>query len=120
MREALAELLSDAGYDVTATCTADEAAILLAEGPRFELLLTDLTMPGQIDGWGLAQHARELQPSLPVVFVSGRADVHQCAAALAPPTAAFGKPFGGEQLLRELDRLTAAPAGGPAGPQPGV
>ena len=110
MREALAELLGNAGYEVTATCTGDEAAILLAEDPRFDLLLTDVTMPGQIDGIGLAEHARELQPGLPVVFISGRADIVQRSGAIGAPVAVVRKPFAAPRLLDEIVRCLDRPA----------
>ena len=104
-RELMAESLNDAGYDVTATCTGDEAAILLADRDRFDALLTDVTLPGSIDGIGLAEHARELHPRLPVLIVSGMAASQQRAAALDPPTAYMHKPFEMNTLLAAVSRL---------------
>ena len=106
IREVMAEVLSSAGYEVTATCTGDEAAILLAED-GFDLLLTDVTMPGQIDGIGLAEHARELHPGLPVVFVSGRPETAQRAARVAQPTAYFPKPYDVDTLVSIVERMAA-------------
>lgn len=105
IRALMAEMLSSAGYEVTATCTGDEAAILLAED-GFDLLLTDVTMPGQIDGIGLAEHAREIHPGLPVVFVSGRPDTEQRARGIAPPTAFFTKPYDVKMLVGTVGRLS--------------
>ena len=107
IREVMAEMLCLAGYDVTATCTGDEAAILLAED-WFDLLLTDITMPGQIDGFGLAEHARELHPGLPVVFVSGRPDTEQRARGVAQPSAFFPKPYDVDALIGTVGRMAAA------------
>ena len=107
-RAMMAESLGDAGYEVTATCTGDEAAILLADRDRFDALLTDVAMPGRIDGIGLAEHAREVHPGLPVLFVSGGADSLRRAAALAPPTACMSKPFEAVSLLQALRRLVGA------------
>ena len=106
IREVMAELLEDAGFDVTATCTGDEAAILLAEND-FAILLTDITMPGHIDGIGLAEHAREAHPGLPVVFVSGRPDSEQRARGIPPPTAFLPKPYNVDCLLDTVGRLAA-------------
>ena len=105
IREVMAEMLASAGYDVTATCTGDEAAILLAED-GFDILLTDVTMPGQIDGIGLAEHARELNPNLPVVFVSGRPDTQRRAKGISPPTAFFPKPYDLDDLVGTVGRLS--------------
>lgn len=104
-RELMAESLSLAGYEVTATCTGDEAAILLADRDRFDALLTDIAIPGRIDGIGLAEHARQVHPGLPVLFVSGGAASLRRAASLAPPTACMSKPFEAGTLLQALGRL---------------
>jgi len=104
-RELMAESLSAAGYDVTATCTGDEAAILLADRDRFDALLTDITIPGSIDGIGLAEHAREVHPNLPVLFVSGRPANQHRAAAIDPPMAYMHKPFETRTLLCAMRKL---------------
>lgn len=104
-REVVAAFLEDAGYDVTTTCTADEALILLNED-LFGILLTDITMPGQIDGIGLAEHAREIHPGLPVVFVSGRPDGEDRVRALGQPTEFFIKPCDAQSLVGAVSRLT--------------
>lgn len=104
IRELMAEMLEDAGFDVTATCTGDEAAILLAE-EGYAVLLTDVTMPGAIDGIGLAEHARELHPRLPVVFVSGRPETELRARRIAPPIAFFHKPYDVDSLVGAVGRL---------------
>ncbi len=91
-REVIVEALCNAGFDVTATCTGDEAAILMADQDRFDLLLTDINMPGDIDGIGLAEHAREVHPGLPVVFVSGRPETERQADHVGPPMRFVSKP----------------------------
>ncbi len=113
-RQVVATFLEDAGYDVTATCTGDEALILLNED-LFGILLTDITMPGQIDGIGLAEHAREIHPGLPVVFVSGRPGVEERVRALDQPTAFFAKPCDARSLVGAVDRLTHPVAVTPPG-----
>ena len=106
IREVMAELLECAGYDVTATCTGDEAMILLADD-GFAILLTDVNMPGQIDGIGLAEHAREIHPGLPLVFVSGRPETEHRASHLAGPKAFFAKPYDLDTLIGEVGRMVA-------------
>lgn len=105
IRSIMADTLVDAGFEVTATCTGDEAAILLADADRFDVLLTDVTMPGMIDGIGLAEHAREVHPDLPVVFVSGRPDNARRAAAFGQPSAFLPKPYDAERVIGTLNRL---------------
>ncbi len=106
IREIMANTLGDAGFEVTATCTGDEAAILIADSDRFDVLLTDITMPGLIDGIGLAEHAREVHPDLPVVFVSGRPDNARRAEAVGQPSAFMPKPYDVGNVISTIDRLT--------------
>lgn len=107
IREMTAELLEAAGFDVTATRTGDEAAILLAED-GYSVLLTDITMPGMIDGFALAEHAREVRPGMPVVFVSGRPESEMRARRFAPPTAFFAKPYDVAGLVSAVGRMALA------------
>ena len=78
IRLTLSEALLDAGYEVVEAADADEALSTVAETP-IKLLLTDVQLPGPIDGPALAARLRETWPDLPVVFMTGRPD----AGALA-------------------------------------
>jgi CheY-like chemotaxis protein len=104
-RMAMADLLEDAGFDVTVACSGDEAVILLAENDRFDALMTDITMPGAIDGVELAEHAREIHAGLPVVFVSGVPENARRSGEVEQPMAYFPKPFDMDALLAALGRL---------------
>ena len=101
---ALAELDADAG-GVGGGAPGAEAP------PRFDLLVTDVAMPGGIDGWALARAAREKQPELRVLYMSGRMP----AAAVDPRREEFiRKPFGAAELLGcVFEILTRDPLGGP-------
>jgi len=59
------------GYAVTATRDGPEALQRLAEDLQVDLLLTDIVMPGGMNGRQLADHARLLRPTLRVLFTSG-------------------------------------------------
>jgi CheY-like chemotaxis protein len=109
LREMMAEVLTDAGYEVTATCTGDEAAILIADGQGVDVLLTDVSMPGQIDGLGLAALAREVRPGLPVVLISGRPENEVAANRLGGPMAFLSKPYRLEALLDAVGRVMGQP-----------
>jgi CheY-like chemotaxis protein len=68
------ELLAGLGYRVTAVADADAALAALGSGAAFDLLFTDIVMPGALNGTQLAQEARRLYPSLRILFTSGYAD----------------------------------------------
>ena len=67
-------LLEDQGYDVTALTSAEEAIALLCKDPSFDLLFTDLIMPGHVNGVMLAREARMIKPSIRVLLTTGFAD----------------------------------------------
>jgi len=66
------EALAEQGFAVEAYDNASEALARLRSGQPVDILFTDLNLRGAMDGGALAQRARELRPSLPVVYTSGR------------------------------------------------
>jgi CheY-like chemotaxis protein len=62
-------ILSLMGHQVSAVGSA-EAALPLASSASFDILLTDITLPG-MDGLALAQHVREHQSAIELIFISG-------------------------------------------------
>ena len=68
----LAEELEDMGYRVLATMRGDEALKQLeAAALGIDLLITDIRLPGALDGWTIAEEARRIKPELPVIYVTG-------------------------------------------------
>lgn len=78
--QALQSLLLDAGYDVTGCPGASEALVLLRER-SFDLLLTDLQMPGY-DGVHLAREAMAIQPGMVAVLMTGHGTVDSAVDAM--------------------------------------
>ena len=72
----LAEELRDAGFLVSKAASADEAADLMSGQPTPPtILVTDIHMPGRLDGLALVRLLRSRFPELPVVYITGRPDV---------------------------------------------
>ena len=67
----LADALRDAGFAVTEAVTAHEAADYLEEGD-YSAVLTDVTMPGRMDGLQLAQRVCEEHPCTAVIVTSAK------------------------------------------------
>jgi len=78
--QALSALLLDAGYDVTGCPGASQALALLRER-SFDLLLSDLQMPGT-DGVHLARDAMALQPGLVAVLMTGHGTIDSAVDAM--------------------------------------
>ncbi|MGX7952330.1 response regulator [Tsuneonella sp. HG249] len=71
VRHVAEEDLTEMGCAVTSAATGEEALARLQAGESFDLLVTDIRMPGQVDGWELARRAREILPGIHVIYVSG-------------------------------------------------
>jgi CheY-like chemotaxis protein len=68
IRDVLSRMLSLMGYAVSVAKDGEEGLKVFMECP-FDLVLTDLNMPG-LDGWALASHIKEKSPQTPVVLIT--------------------------------------------------
>lgn len=108
LRAFLKRALEKAGHEVTAFGRGDEALRVL-EDVEFDLLLTDIVMPG-IDGIELARRATELHPQMKIMFITGFAVVALYARNEAPADSkVLSKPFHLRELVEEVDRLVETP-----------
>jgi CheY-like chemotaxis protein len=93
---------------VTDVSGAAEALGLLSKGRRFDLLFTDVVMPG-MNGYELADRARELLPGLRVVLASGYADADESwrVARDSPPewTVQLRKPYSQQEVASAIRRV---------------
>lgn len=102
VRFTVAAHLADAGYEVVEAGSGEEALAHLHGDGRIDALLTDLRLPGSIDGWDIAENARKLRPDLPVIYASAYSYVtpRQVAGSLM-----LNKPYPPEALIDALDTL---------------
>ncbi|WP_138379627.1 response regulator [Luteithermobacter gelatinilyticus] len=104
LRVFLGRSLEKAGYKVISVAQGTDALPLLAGG-GFDLLLTDIVMPG-MDGIELARRATKMQPDLQVMFITGFAAVAMDKARDRPANSkVLQKPFHLRELVNEVDRL---------------
>ncbi len=96
------QLLGRLGYEVITAARGDEALALIEGGARFDVLLTDVLLPG-MDGYELYRSATALRGSLPVVFMSGYTDDVLAEKGVAQAGAAFlQKPFSHDELAAKV------------------
>jgi two-component system cell cycle sensor histidine kinase/response regulator CckA len=101
--------LSRAGFAVLPAGSAEEALELLEAGaPKPLALVSDVVMPG-MDGLALAARLRERDPSLPVLLVSGYAEVALGRDLDAERLRLLPKPYGLADLVAELRALLSPP-----------
>ena len=96
LRTVICAMISELGFEVTQASNADVAHALLAADGRFELLLTDVNMPGSLDGAQLATLARQIYPTMTIIVATGR--VEQAVQRLPTELPILRKPF----RLKEL------------------
>lgn len=106
VRLTLMEALVDEGYDVVEAGSGDEALRLLEADPGIGLVMTDIQLPGSLNGLGLVRAAREHRPDLPAVYMTGRPDT--MAGSLTSPRDAFiAKPYLPSEITATVRRLTS-------------
>ena len=115
VRAVTESLLTDFGCKVEGAPDGPSALSRLQSGERFDLLISDIVMPGGMSGVELARAARARDARLPIVLTSGYAGerLGEGAEALAWPL--LRKPFRAEQLglaVREALKTNRAEAGG--------
>ena len=108
MRDIATTQLRALGYDVLVADSPAHALELLGSPLHVDLLLTDIVMPGGIDGRQLADRARKLRPNLNVLFSSGFTEAAVSASIHRDfGTAILTKPYRKDELARRLQGLFA-------------
>jgi signal transduction histidine kinase len=92
-------LLNEHGAEVQRARDPAQALHMVATQPRFDAVLTDVVMPGAMDGLALARLLRRLHPALPVVLISGYSP-----SASADEFPLLHKPCQPDELLAALAR----------------
>jgi signal transduction histidine kinase/CheY-like chemotaxis protein len=95
----VAAVLATFGCDVRHELTADKAFDVLNEGGRFDLVLSDIQMPGRLNGIDLAEKVRGTWPAQRIVLMTGYADEFERARHTG--VTILAKPFNIDEL-REL------------------
>ena len=105
IRMMVSESLRHAGCEVVEAASADEALEVLSASTGPDVLITDVKMPGAVDGLELASRVRKAHPGLKVVITSGHAPARN-ADGLAD--AFLAKPFALEHLVGRVRALVGA------------
>ena len=107
IRRMIEALVQARGYEVTAVSSGAKAIDVAMTDPP-DMVLLDLNLPGQYDGFDVCQRLRS-DPgtrSVPVVIISAMDDdASRARATAAGATAYYTKPFSPIALLKEIDRL---------------
>jgi len=104
VRDLIAETLRDAGCAVTEAASADEAVRALRATATPDVLITDVMLPGRMNGVELAACVRRTRPRMKVIVTSGHAPAEN---ARYVADAFFAKPFELRQLVGQVRSFAA-------------
>jgi DNA-binding response OmpR family regulator len=106
IRDILADELDFQGFEVCKAETGDQAAALIKNPPKvFSLLITDVHMPGNMDGIGVARLMRLHHPGLPIIYTTGRPDTFDTLGPLGPKEILVAKPYTATAIVDVIRRL---------------
>lgn len=99
------DALSEGGFE-TAVAQSGEEAVTLLKGHKgkYRALVTDINLRGNMEGWEVAQHAREIEPEFPVVYMSGKS-AEEWTVKGVPNSVMLAKPFAPAQLVTAVANL---------------
>jgi len=101
----LNDLFTDAGYRVLVAANGIEAQARFDSGARIDLLVTDVGLPG-LNGRQVADAARLTLPHLPVLFMTGYAELAATAGGfLEPGMALIAKPFSIDAMFERVQQM---------------
>jgi DNA-binding NtrC family response regulator len=103
IRMDLADVLSDSGFDVVEAANADQAIALLESGIAVKAMLTDIDMPGSMNGIKLANLTASRWPECRIIVISGRFSPDQ--GSLPQGARFLSKPISERQLSVALSEL---------------
>ena len=104
VRFELIDFFRDEGYRVFEAESADQAIVLMERNSTIRIVLTDIDMPGSMDGLKLAHYIRERYPPTLLLLASGRVTVRQ--SDLPDSSVFLSKPFDPTRLIRTIDAMT--------------
>jgi CheY-like chemotaxis protein len=104
VRDLAVGFVTSLGYSVLSAANGEEALAILKSATPVDLLLTDIVMPGRIDGLALGRHAVALRPALKILHVTGYSQ-HLFQDGPRENGGVISKPYNREQLRVRLARL---------------
>ena len=107
-RLAVCAYLRECGFRVIEAANSDEALIALQQPQlNIDIVLSDVEMPGSLDGFGLARWLREHKPGLPIILAATPARAADVAGDLCEDGPLLTKPYDPQILLDQIRRTLA-------------
>ena len=100
LRMRAVDMVEDAGYTALEALDAAEAVAILESRSDVALMCTDIQMPGQMDGLGLAHAVHARWPAIRIIVVSGQLSLPNID--LPPRSRFLGKPLDAGEVITEM------------------
>jgi DNA-binding response OmpR family regulator len=108
IRISISAYLRECGFRVYEAMNADEAIIVLNEPDmKIDTVLSDIEMPGTMDGFGLSQWMRANKPGIPIILAGSPARAADVAGDLCESGPMLAKPYEPQMLLDQIRRILA-------------
>jgi CheY-like chemotaxis protein len=105
IQDIVREALEDGGFQTEITASGEEAVTLLdKDSTKYRALLTDVHLKGDLTGWDVAKRAREINPEIPVVYMTG-AGATDWPSHGVPNSVLLSKPFAPAQVVTAISQL---------------
>jgi len=102
------EALADGGFEPAIAASGEEAVTLLnGNKGKYRALVTDIQLRGVIEGWEVAKRARQIDPELPIVYMTG-GNAAEWPSHGVPNSILLTKPFAPAQLVTAVSQLVNA------------
>jgi len=102
IREFVVEALREEGFDVIQAAEGEEA-LEWCRRQSADVLVTDVRLPGKVDGWQIAERCREHHPELPVIYATGFSPV---TPRPVPGGVFLQKPFHPDEIVNAVKQVT--------------
>ena len=103
LRMRVVDMVEDAGYVPVEAVDADEAMTILRSRSDIALMLTDVQMPGSMNGLQLAHAVREIWPPIKIILASGQLKLSDGDIPL--DSRFFGKPLQSDEIIAEMREM---------------
>jgi DNA-binding response OmpR family regulator len=104
----IAEVLEELGYAAIEVADSNAGLKVLQSDVRIDLLITDVGLPGGINGRQMAEAGRQRRSKLPILFITGYAEIAAIGSGrLEPGMHVMTKPFAMEAMASRIKSIIA-------------
>lgn len=107
--EMVCDVLEEDGFDLVCMTSGDEALQRIGEEDKFDVVITDINLGGEVDGIDIARRAREVKPDATIIYTSGAA-AKRVAYEGIRGAAFIPKPFTASEISNALIWMLNEPA----------